>query len=183
MKAKQGDFFCTQADELAEKLIESSNNDFAGIIMSKLCKITEFLPDKLERFAKKGYAIAKSNGDYVHMMARLNNLRKVYQGRYDRLYDYIQVLYKQEKCLKEMTNHYDSAVGTYKSIVRNAASCREYENMLAYVQTEIGKLTRKKYPHDAQSKLLNARQIFEKRGNHQSVGYIDMLLDKISANL
>ena len=183
MKSKQRDLFCSQADELAGKLVKSSNNDFAGIIMSALCKITEFFPDKLEKKKKKGYEIAKNNGDYVHMMARLNNLRKVYQGRYDKLYDYIQVLYKQEKCLKEMTNHYESAIGTYQSVVRNAASREDYENMLAYVQTEIGKLTRKKHPDDAQAKLLNAREIFERHGNLQSVGYINMLLSKIQNNI
>ena len=183
MKSKSSDFFCSQADELAGRLVESSNTAFAGIIMSALCKLTEFFPEKLEGFAKKGYEIAKSNGDYIHMMARLNNLRKVYQGRFDKLYEYLQVLYKQEKCLKEMTNHYESAVGKYQSVVRNAASRNDYENMLAYVQTEIAKLTRKKHPYDAQAKLLNARQIFEKRGNHQSVGYINMLLSKIQDNI
>lgn len=60
------------------------------------------------------------------------------------------------------------------------ASRTDYENMLAYVQTEIGKLTRKKHPQDAYNKLINAREIFEKRGNYQSVGYIDMLISKIN---
>lgn len=178
----QRDLFCADADKLAGKLVESKNNDLAGIIMSSLCKLNEFFPDKLETFAKKGYEIAKSNGDYVHMMARLNNLRKIYQDRYDKLFDYIQVLYKQEKCLKELTNHYDSAISSYQTVFRKAASKSDYENMLAYVQTEIGKLTRKKHPLDAKAKLINAREIFEKRGNQQSVRYIDLLLSKINAN-
>ncbi len=180
LKDKQQDLFCSEADVLAQKLLETENHDFASIIMSALCKITEFLPDQLEGFAKKGYEIAKKKGDYVHMMARLNNLRKVYQGDYDKLYDYIQVLYKQEKCLKELTNHYESAIASFQTVVRNAASRSDYENMLAYVQTEIGKLTRKKHPQDAYNKLINAREIFEKRGNHQSVSYIDMLISKIN---
>lgn len=177
------DTFCTNANGLADKLVESKNNDFAGIIMSELCKLVEFFPDKLEGFAKKGYEIAKNNGDYVHMMARLNNLRKVYQGRYERQFDYVQVLYKQEKCLKELTNHYETAVSSYQSIFRKPASKKDYETMLAYVQTEIGKLTRRKHPRDAYSKLLNAREIFKQRGNHQSVEYINMLLYKIENKL
>lgn len=180
LKERQRDLFCAEADVLAQKLMSSENHDFASIVISALCKITEFMPNQLEGFAKKGYEIAKLKGDYVHMMARLNNLRKVYQGDYNKLYDYVQVLYKQEKCLKELTNHYETAVGTYQTLVRKAASKNDYETMLAYVQTEIGKLTRKKHPQDALVKLLNAREIFEKRGNHQSVNYIDMLISKIN---
>lgn len=180
LSEKQRDLFCAEANVLAEELMAIENKDFASIIMSVLCKMTEFFPEQLEGFAKKGYEIAKSRGDYVHMMARLNNLRKVYQGNYDKLYDYIQVLYKQEKCLKELTNHYESAIASFQSVTKNAASRSDYENMLAYVQTEIGKLTRKKHPQDAYNKLINAREIFEKRGNHQSVGYINMLISKIN---
>lgn len=183
LKDKQRDLFCSEADMLAGQLVNAENNDFAGIIMSVLCKLTEWMPEKLEQFALKGYEIAKANGDPVHMMARLNNLRKIYQGDYNRLYDYVQVLYKQEKCLKELTNHYDTLVDSFRSVTRGIASRNDYENMLAYVQTEIGKLTRKKHPHDAQVKLLNAREIFEKRGNMQSVNYIDILLSKIQNNI
>ncbi len=183
LKDKQRDLFCAEADAFAGRLVQTENHDFAGIIMSALCKLTEWMPEKLESFALKGYEIARANGDPVHMMARLNNLRKIYQGDYNRLYDYVQVLYKQEKCLKELTNHYDTLVNSFRSVTRTLAPKTDYENMLAYVQTEIGKLTRKKHPNDAQAKLLNAREIFEKRGNTQSVGYIDMLLSKIQNNI
>ena len=70
------------------------------------------------------------------------------------MYDYIQVLYKQEKCLKELTNHYESAIASFQTVVKNAASRTDYENMLAYVQTEIGKLTRKKHQNAANGKKL-----------------------------
>lgn len=183
LKNNQYDLFCEEANCFADKLISSERNDLAGIIISSLCKLTEFIPEKLEKFAQKGYEIAKRNGDYVHMMSRLNNLRKIYQGHPDRLYDYVQVLYKQEKCLKELTFHYDTAVGSYHSLVRKPATKNEYEVMLAYVQTEIGKLTRKKHPEDALKKLLNARDIFEKHKNYRNVGYIDMLILKINNNI
>lgn len=173
------DMFCQQADDLALKLIEQKNKDLPGIIYSGLCKMTEAFPNQLERFALSGYKVAKSKRDYVHMMARLNDLRKVYTRRPDKLYDYIQVLYKQEKCLKQLTNHYDESVLAYQSVIRKPASKDDYRQMLAYVQTEIGKLTRKKHPDDALKKLLNAREIFVERGNKQSVSYVDMLISEI----
>ncbi len=173
------DVFCLQANALAQELLKTENKDLAGIIYSGLCKITEFIPNELERFARQGYEVAKSNGDYVHMMARLNDLRKVYMDRYDKLYDYIQVLFKQEKCLKQLTRHYDESVGSYKSVMRRPAPLQEYRTMLAYVQTEIGKLTKKKHPEDAYKKLYSARQIFEQDGNIRAVKYVEMLISEI----
>jgi hypothetical protein len=117
------------------------------------------------------------------MMARLNNLRKIYYGNHNKLGDYVNVLYKQEKCLKELTNHYDTATENYHSIIRKPASKRDYSIMLAHVQTEIGKLTKKRYPQDAKAKLLSARKTFEKEKNYQSVNYIDMLLNEIEEML
>ncbi len=173
------DEFCSKASSLARTLTEQNDNDFAGIIMSSLSKV-ERLPIKTsEKIALQGYEIAKANGDYIHMMSRLNDLRKLYYRRPDKLYNYINVLYKQEKCLKHLSKHYDEAIAGYKTVSREAASQYDYTQMLGYVQTEIGKLTKAKHPHDALRKLLSARQIFELSGNKRSLSYIDMLISEI----
>lgn len=177
--AKQRELFCQEADKLATRLVAEENGDFAGIIYSALTKLTEFFPRELEIYAKKGLAVAERNGDYVHMMARLNNLRKVYIDKPDRLYDYIQTLFAQEKCLRKLTRSYESTADTYKTVTRRAASKEDYEKMLAYVQTEIGKLTWKRHPNDAMRKLVNAQRIFAERGDTRSVEYIDLLMSKI----
>ena len=182
-KVNKGDLFCSEADILASQLCEQRNYDFAGIIMSNLCKSFQYFPDKLEHFAIKGYKIAQSNGDYIHMMARLNDLRKIYYRRPDKLYQYVNVLYKQEKCLKELTNHYETATKSFRSIIRKPAPKEDYEQMLAHVQTEIGKLTKKKHPHDAKRKLLSARNFFSRTGNAKNVEYIDMLIKEIDTAL
>ena len=49
-------------------------------------------------------------------------------------------------------------------MARNAAPQRDYKLMLAHVQTEIGKITKRKHPLDAKSKLISAREIFNTRG-------------------
>lgn len=179
VSAKQRELFCQEADKLASRLISEQNGDFAGIIYSALTKLTEYFPKELEVYAKKGLQVAESQGDYVHVMARLNNLRKVYIDKPDRLYDYIQTLYAQEKCLKKLSKSYETATEGYKTVTRKAKNKEDYEKMLAYVQTEIGKLTWKKHPNDAMRKLLNAKRIFMEKGNKQSVEYIDFLMSKI----
>lgn len=182
IRAMKRDEFCAESEKLATALTKENENGFAGIIYSTLCKVTEFFPNELEKFALKGYEVAKSNGDYVHMMARLNNLRKVYANRPDRLYDYIQTLYKQEKCLKQLTRHYEECVQGFQSVIRKPATLEQYESMLAYVQTEIAKLTKRKHPYDALNKLMSARHIFEQQNNTQSIKYIDMLISEIVAH-
>lgn len=179
LSANQRDLFLKEADRLASTMVESKNEDFAGIIYSALTKVSEFLPKELEVFAKKGLKVAESKGDYVHIMARLNNLRKIYSGNPEKLYDYVQVLYAQEKCLKKLSHSYESATSSFRTVSRRAASQQDYEKMLAFVQTEIGKLTWRKHPNDALKKLESARRIFANRRMDNSTGYIDMLIDKI----
>ena len=176
LNRQEEDLFCKESNELADNLLKEKELDFAGIIMSVLCKIKESQPQALEYFAKKGYNISETNGDIVHMMARLNDLRKTYIGCKERLYDYIQVLYKQEKCLKKLAKHYPETTATFRSVNREIAPRENYEQMLGYVQTEIGKLTRKKHPHDALRKLLSAQEIFTKHKNRESLKYIQRLI-------
>ena len=167
------DEFCKKSEILLENLNNmpantNEKNDFIGIIYSTLCKVNEFIPAQLEKYAIAGFHHAEQQGDYIHMMARLNNLRKLYINKPDKLYNYIQVLYKEEKCLKQLSKNYDTCIKQHNTIFRTPATQQQYETMLAYVQTEIGKLTKKKHPNDALKKLLSARQIFEnqKTSNH-----------------
>lgn len=179
LKAKQRDTFCTEAEVLAERMLAEKQNEFASIILSSLCKLTQFIPEQLENFAWQGYEVAKRNGDTVHMMARLNDLRKIYYRKPDKLHLYLKVLFKLEKCLKELTTNYETTVNSYNTIFRQPANKKDYELMLAHVRTELGKLIKRKQPTDAAEKLLAARETFEKRNYNQHLEYIDMLLDEI----
>lgn len=177
------DVFCTEAEIAATKLAETENTNFAGIIMSSLCKLVEFIPELLEPMAIKGYEISKINGDTIHMLSRLNDLRKIYYGQPDKLFQYIKVLYKEEKCLKELVNNYEKATKSYKTLTRRPATLQEYEQMLGFIQTEIGKLTKRKHPTDALDKLISAREIFIRRNNTKHVAYIDLLIKEIEKNI
>jgi len=180
-KEMSADEFCAKSEELIESLNKPSaeKNDFIGIMYSTLCKMNEFIPNQMEKYAIAGFEHAQRQEDYVHMMARLNNLRKLYTNKPDKLFAYIQVLYKQEKCLKQLSKNYDECISNHNTIFRPPATQQQYETMLAYVQTEIGKLTKKKHPNDALKKLASARQIFEKQKNEKSILYIDMLISEI----
>ncbi len=179
------DTFCHDAGVMAKCLEQGKNPELPGVIYSAMCKLTEFFPRKLEYFALKGYQVAERNGDFIHMMARLNDLKKVYKNKPDKLIQYIDVLYGQERCLKELCYNYDNAISTFRSVSRPPASRESYYLMLANTQTELAKLIRRKYPDQAKKKLLCARNIYSRdriespERNRASIAYIDMNLRKI----
>lgn len=177
----QGDYFCQQTDILADRLVAHNRLDFAGIIISTLCKVNEFIPCNLEYFAQKGYDISRMTGDYVHMVARLNDLRKLYNNQPNKLLNYLDVLYEQERCLKHITQYYDTSIKSYHTVHRKPAPKDTYEIMLAHIQTEIAKLTRRRYPQSAMSKLQSAVKIFEKNKSYESINYATLLMKKIEA--
>ncbi len=180
------DSFCNDADVMARCLEKGENPELPGIIYSAMCKLTECFPSQLEYFALKGYQVAERNGDYIHMMARLNDLHKVYKNKPDKLMQYIDVLYGQERCLKNICYNYNNVITTYHSIIRKPASRESYYLILANTQTELAKLIRRRHPDQAERKLLSARNIYSRdkielpERNKASIKYIDMLLKKIA---
>lgn len=180
--AKQKDMFCKEADLLARDLVKDEKIDFAGIVLSALCKLTQFIPDQLEKYATKGLRVAEMNNDPIHMMARLNDLRNLYFRKPDKLHQYLGVLHKQEQCLKEIIGNYCGALESFHTVQRHPAPKKDYELMLAHIQTEISKITKRKHPQEAKERLIEARQTFEKRGYHKNIDYIDMLLNEIEVS-
>lgn len=180
IKYCQEDTFCIETDKLADKLFKTKNFDFVGIIMSTLCKLNEGFPHNLEYFALKGYGISRRNGDYVHMMARLNDLRKVYIGKPDRLYDYLNVLYAQEYCLQKLAKNYNRSIASFRTVRRPPAPKSSYEQMLAYVRVEISKLIRRKHPDEAMQKLSSALRVL-KGNDKKGADYARLLIRKIES--
>lgn len=178
----QEDTFCFETDRLADRLMRNNNFDFVGIIMSALCKINENLPHNLEYFAKKGYAASCQNGDFIHAVARLNDLKRIYMGNPRKRAEYLQVLYKQEQFLQEMVQNYTGTVSSFCTIKRAAAPKDTYEQMLAYTKTEISKLTYRSNPREAMTKLNRAMQIFKKADNTHGWNYATLIVRNIAAD-
>jgi len=176
----QEDTFCIESDRLADRLMEKNNFDFVGIIMSALCKINEDMPHNLEYFARKGYMASYRNGDYIHAVARLNDLRRIYMGKPEKRYEYLHILYKQEHFLQEMVHDYAGTVSAFRTIKRAAAPKGTYEQMLAYTKTEISKLTYHKNPHGAMTKLNTAMQLFRKADNTHGLNYAKLIVRNIA---
>ena len=181
MLANERQLFCQRADRLAEQLESVQNRNFAGIVYSLLAKITEPFPKELEYYAYKGYKAAQRNNDPIHMLARLNDIRRLIYCQPARLHDYVNILFEQERCLKTITSSYDKVVGQFHTISRPQAPRKDYETMLAYIQTELSKLIWKKEPDLALKKLKSAQDIFRRTGEKGNREYITLLMCRIKA--
>lgn len=182
MLANERKLFCQRADILAEQLESGQKQNFAGIIYSLLAKITERFPRELEYYAYKGYKAAQRNGDAIHMLARLNDIRRLVYCQPSRLHDYVNVLFEQERCLKTITSSYENVIKNFQTISRKPAPKKDYETMLAYIQTELSKLIWKREPKLALQKLKSAQDIFRHVGDKGNNEYITLLMCRIKAN-
>ena len=174
----QQDFFCEQASKLADDFCESGDFGYAGVIYSciiKLCKDRTLF----EKIVRKAYQIAESQGDYIHMNARLNDLRRIYDSRPGKTRYHIDVLFKQEKCLEHLVHFYGQSVEHFRTISTRAADFDTYNLMLAYVRTTLAKLTWKNDPFEAKVRLLASRCVYKNCGDDKSVQYVNYLLKRI----
>ena len=166
------DTFSREADMLADELFDLNKYDFVSIIMSTLCKINRYRMDALEFFARKGLSIAEIQGDYVHMVARLNDLRNIYFNNPAYKNEYIHVLRKEENYLKIITQSYDNAKKSFCTCGHKMAPIKTYELMLAQIQADLAKYIKNSNPQEAKKKLTSALRLFNKHGVQKPVNYI-----------
>ena len=164
-------WFCEEADNLAQQLHENGASDLSGVIYSTLVKLCELHPTHMQKYAMRGLEVARSQGDNVHIVARLNDMRKLYDRTPGKFHDYINVLYAEEHYLRKLAFNYDEAIKTYSTIERKPATKEEYTRLLAFIQTEIAKLTWRRHPVEALVRFVQARYIFRTSGDKQC--YID----------
>ncbi len=166
------DIFSREADMLADELFDLNKFDFVSIIMSTLCKINRYRMDALEFFARKGLSIAEIQGDYVHMVARLNDLRSIYFNNPAYKNEYLHVLQKEEKYLKIITEHYDAAQQSFRTSGHKMAPLETYELMLAQIQADQAKYIKNCNPQEAKKKLISALRLFNKHKVKKPIPYI-----------
>ena len=174
------DNFCINSKILIEESIKEKRKDLASIIISSLCKIVGLPDGKLEEFAKIGLQIASDNNDTIHMMGRLEDLRRLYFGKNNYFKQYLNTLFQEEKCLQHIIDNYREIRDNNKTIFRTIKPIISYKKMLAFIQIDIAKLTKNYHPKEAEQRLLSAKELLIGTNNAKTYKYIDMLLDKIS---
>lgn len=179
VKQNQVDTFNRKSQRLAEQLVGLGNGSFAGIIYSFLIKLNKNNPKIVEELATNGLAIAKRFKDPVHIMARAENLRQIYQIKAPDSDKYLQILYTEKRALSDICKDYDSAKKRFKTLKTEMKPIENYEQMLTSVKIELGKALINKDPNNARYELESAREIISKYGKGKYTENIKILLTQL----
>lgn len=180
--------FLREYSELAGSFAkDKGTQDFTGIMYDVVLKAVPISHQMKAQMGFGAYDFAMARGDYIHAMSFANMVRGSLKNVQDKdaFYLYLQALYKQEKALKKIGTDYAGSVKNFATIDKTPRLREDYMKMLAFVQTDIAKITWRKHPHDAQRKLLSARAIYSvnPQENRSSLEYIDRLLSDINGAL
>ena len=165
------------AQRLAETLVNLKDLKLAGRIYSYLIKFNFGNKKAVEEYATNALIIAKRLHDPVHIMARADDLKKVYRysgADQDKL---LKVLFDQKRALNSIVKDYTGAQKRYVSVSTKMKPVENYELMLASVKIEIAEvLIRKKDISAARVELNEALAIYEKFGSGPNTERIQQLL-------
>ena len=167
------------AKKLAETIVSLGDNNLAGIVYSFLIKFNEGNAKLVEELATNALAIAKRQHDPVHIMARANDLKEIYNvvsPKSDKLLD---VLYTEKRALKDIVTNYDNVQKRHNTITKKMKPVGVYEVKLASVKYDIGKLLVDKDPNLAKSELQESMAIYEKYGVGPVYENAKSLLEKL----
>ena len=164
----------------AETLVSLGNGTLASIIYSLLIKLNLDNPKLLEGLALNGLAIAKRFNDPIHIMARCEDLRRLYVTNGVQDEKFVKVLYEEKRALNSICTNYERAQGRYKSIRREMKPLKNYQIMLGAIKIQIAKAIKDKSPKDAMQELKSAYELLKIDGDKKFINEIPPLLDELA---
>lgn len=168
---------CEKLSELATTFVQLKKVDFAGMIYSKLVKLEQIPFSIKEQLILKAIEVAKLQEDKIHMVSRLEDLRRFYENQQDNIKS-LKILTREENVLKDIICDFETAKKNFKSIVYQTSKVENFEQLLASVQIDIAKITMMQKPKKSIQKLNSAIEILERVGDKEHYEYAKKLLDK-----
>lgn len=166
--------------KFAENLINLGKDSLAEIIYSFLIKANSNNPELVERFAINSLAIAKRFNDPVHIMARCENLRRIYSVIEPENEKLLKVLYEEKRALNDISKNYQSAQNRFKTVKTEMKPVENYQIMLAAIKLQIAKIIKKSKPNEAIDELKEAKELLCKNKNGELLQEVDKLLSEIN---
>ena len=154
----------TKSANFAEALVSKKQYNLASIIYGILIKNNGGNPFLLEYFGQKALAAAKKTKDPIHIMARADDLNRLYRVTEYGSKKHFKVLVDEEKALKTIISDYDLAVDNYRTISREPLPIEHYEFMLCGIKMEIAKIKMNSNPIFAINELKDAQIMMRKYG-------------------
>ncbi len=171
------------SQRFAEKLVSLGDGRLAGIIYSLLIKVNESNPQLVELFATNGLAIAKRFNDPVHIMARCEDLRKIYSVSNPQSDKMLKILYEEKRALNSITKNYDSAKNRFQTITKDMKPIENYKIMQGAIQIKIAKILKNTNPNAAKEELQSAYNLISSVGEGAYTKEIEQLLDELNTTM
>ena len=176
------DVFSENIAGLADALHHRGLDDFAGILYSHLVKLSNISPKQREIFAQRALEVAQKQGDLLHTLARIVDLKKVYQTN-GRRRQVIDTLFLEEKQLMAIIKDFEKTKKSYRTYNRGVSSLETYQLRLAMARVDIAKGLLNSNPEAAERKILLAMPTFEDFGKEKELNFAQNILNQIYQKL
>lgn len=165
---------------LAETLVNLGNGSLAGVIYSFLIKLNHNKSALVEQLAYNGLAIAKRFNDPVHIMARCEDLNKIYSITDQKSSKRLRLLYDEKRALNKICQDYDKAQDRFMTISRKMKPLESYQRMLCHVKIRIARAEKKNNPNQAIYELESAKEIANELKSEKLLKIIDSVFKDIT---
>jgi len=181
VRQNKTDVMTKSSKKLAEQLVNYGCGNLAGIVYSLLIKLNKGNPRIVEELATNGLAVAKRFNDPVHIMARANDLRLIYENTAPKSDKMIKVLYQEKRALDDICKNYNGAKSRFQTLKKDMHPLENYEQMLCSIKIQIAQIIKDKEPKQAILELETANEIIKKYGKGKYTKEIDKLLAELKS--
>lgn len=168
--------------KFAEKLVGLGDGRLAAIIYSLLIKLNSNNIELVERLATNGLAIARRFHDPVHIMARCEDLRKIYNETCPQSEKMLKILYEEKRALNSICKNYKGAQNRFQTISKEMKPIENYQIMQGAIQIQIAKILKSTNPKEAIKELESAYVMISNIGKGKYTKEIKKLLNELKAN-
>lgn len=166
--------FLLRLEDFALGMEDVNLLDLAGMVFSKLAKLPT-TDEMKEQFLRGGLRIARKQGDPIHVLARIVDLKKLYEQN-GNSYQRFKMLFPEERALTDIVENFGKAKGRFRTVSKDHSSLEKYRLQLARTKVDIAK---KLKPEDSYLKLIEARRIFTDLGCPKEVQFVERMMSKL----
>lgn len=141
---------------LADKMIDTKQNDLAGIIYSFLIKFNKDNMIVLKQLIPKALEVAKMQKDSIHVAARAGELCQIYKTYDIHGANYLACLNLRKKALTDICSNYDTVGERFRTISRQKNDKDTYLELLIKTKYDIANEIIVTDKQNARNELLSA---------------------------
>lgn len=165
--------FLLRLEAFALGMEDANLLDIAGMVFSKLAKLPT-TEEMKEQFLRGGLRVARKQGDPIHILARIVDLKKLYEQNGNN-HGRFKMLFPEEKTLTTIVENFNKAQKRYRTVVKEHSPLEKYRLQLARTKVDIAK---KLKPNEAYQRLIEAKTIFEELNCPKELKFVNKMLSK-----